>query len=127
MHIRNLGGETPLFVAIVSDSHDIIELLLRRGDHCTNIAVHGSTVLHYVAQYGDIKTANILLASELRGLDPDAVDFQGRTAMQVLEKRAVLPEGFEEIFGTLVAQIREAQTTDLDPEPLEKYSDALEW
>lgn len=127
MHIKNLGGETPLFVAIVSDSHDIIELLLRRGDNCTNIAVHGSTVLHYAAQYGDIKTANILLASDLRALDPDAVDFQGRTPMEVLEKRTVSQEGFEETFKALVAQIKEAQTTDLDFEHLEKYSDALEW
>jgi ankyrin repeat protein len=130
MLITNLAGETPLFVAIISGSHDIVGLLLKRGDNCINNTIHGSTVLHYIAQYGDVKTANMLSASpRLGGVDPDAVDFQGRTAMQVLKQRVVSQEEFEEAFKRLVERTREAKAMnlDLDSKGSERYYDALEW
>lgn len=85
MRITDEGGETPLFHAIFCGNHEFLKLLLENGDDCTNVTVHGATVLHFTAQNGDIKTASILASARLRSINPDAVDLKGRTAMQVLE------------------------------------------
>jgi len=102
MHIRNNRGETPLFRTIMGGNHDFLKLLLQNGDDCTNVTAHSATVLHYTAQYGDIKTASILKSAGLRGIKPDALDFKGRTATQILEQCFTAEEGFKEVFESLL-------------------------
>jgi len=126
MNISDNGGETPLFRAIFYGSHDFIELLLQKGGNCTNITVKGATVLHYTAQYGDIKMASILESAQLSGINPDAMDFKGRTAMQVLDQRLVIDEGFIVAFERLLESVRgEFSTNSEDSEDSEAYFDTL--
>jgi ankyrin repeat protein len=124
MRITDEGGETPLFHAIFCGNHEFLKLLLENGDDCTNVTVHGATVLHFTAQNGDIKTASILASARLRSINPDAVDLKGRTAMQVLKQRPAIEEGFEEAFKRLLESIRTAEP--IDSEDSETYFDALE-
>ena len=112
MYIADERGETPLFHAIFCGNHDFIELLLRKGDDCRNVTVHGATVLHYTAEYGDVKTASILASARLRDINPESIDANGRTAMQTLKQREVIEEGFEEAFERLLDSIKEAPSAD---------------
>lgn len=99
------GGETPPFHAIFGGSYEFLELLLQSGADCTNVTIQGSTILHFTAQHGDAKTTRILTSAGLRGINPDAIDSKGRTAMQVLEQRPVIEEGFKEAFRKLMDSI----------------------
>ena len=114
MYIADQRGDTPLFHAILSGHHYFVKLLLQKGDNCTNITAHGATILHYTAEHGDIETANILASALLRGVDPDATDFKGRTAMQVLEQRRVIEDGFKEAFAELLESTKSAHSADPD-------------
>ena len=127
MYIRNSRGETPLFRTIIGGNHEFLDLLLQNGDDCRNVTVHGATVLHYAAQYGDIKTVSILTCAGLRGIKPDALDFEGRTATQILEQRFMAEDGLKEAFESLLESIRMAHSTDSeDSKDSEIYFDALE-
>ena len=124
MHISNERGETPLFRAIFGGNHEFIKLLLQNGEDCTNITDYGSTVLHFIAQYGNIEIASILTSAQLRNVNPDATDFKGRTAMQVLENRVVIEEGFREAFEKLLESIKVSSPTGSGDSEI--YFDALE-
>ena len=112
LHIADVRGETPLFQAIFGGNCEFLALLLQNGDDGMDVTINGSTVLHHTAQHGDIKTASILASARLGRIDPDAKDFKGRTAMQLLKQRLVMEEGFEEAFEKLLESIREADFTD---------------
>ncbi|KAI9868596.1 MAG: hypothetical protein M1813_004446 [Trichoglossum hirsutum] len=122
MHIADERGETPLFHAISCGNHDFVELLLQKGDGCTNVTIHGATVLHYTAEYGDARMASILASARLRGIDREATDANGRTAMEVLKHRLVVEEEFEESFERLLDSVQGLHSTDS-----EVYFDVSEW
>ncbi|KAI9772789.1 MAG: hypothetical protein M1839_002290 [Geoglossum umbratile] len=124
MRIADIKGETPLFHAIFSNSYEFLKLLLQHGDDGTNVTIYGSTVLHHTSQYGDVKTASILAAAQLGAISPDAVDLEGRTALQVLKERVAAPEGFGEAFERLLDSVRGMKP--LDRVDSDTFFDALE-
>lgn len=77
--VREVGGCTPLMVALQSGRHDIVKLILYRGNNVQSMLSerddNGKTVLHYVAEFGNVAIARLLLAegADLRVRDADGI------------------------------------------------------
>ena len=115
----NHEGNNVLNLSIVYKTPDFTKLLFTRGIDYAHANKAGQTILHQVASHGDIETVKFLTENHLRGLDPNATDLQGRTAMRLLQKRAMIPEGFTMAFRLLLNQLQNAWDGDV-------FEDALE-
>ncbi|KAJ5768871.1 hypothetical protein N7520_003430 [Penicillium odoratum] len=106
--VQGANGETALFEAIFHSSHEFLKLLLEWSSDYTIANHDGSTILHSAALEGDCETLNILLCSELKGLNPSDRNKKRLTAMDMISKRSTFPEGFLNLFDRLLSSI----TTD---------------
>jgi ankyrin repeat protein len=102
---RGVNGETALFEAIFHNSHEFLRLLLQSSADHTLINNDGSTILHSVALEGDCETVYILLEADLKRMDPSHRNNDHLTAMEMIHRRSIIPEGFEEIFTQLVSSL----------------------
>jgi uncharacterized protein len=79
-HIKNVDGDTPWHCAIIANSKEIAEVLLKRGGtkivETTNKS--GETALHLAIKYGYLSMAQWLLEN---GANINAKDVQGNTAL----------------------------------------------
>ncbi|KAL9116136.1 MAG: hypothetical protein Q9227_000505 [Pyrenula ochraceoflavens] len=104
--IADFAGDVALTDAIVFLQTESLELLLRyKADHL-HINRDGLTILHKLAMHGNAEVADVLSRAELKGLDPEARDREGRTPSQVLKERIGIPEGLSEAFNRHIAEIR---------------------
>ncbi|KAJ5928829.1 hypothetical protein N7466_007785 [Penicillium verhagenii] len=106
--VQGANGETALFEAIFHNSHQFLRLLLEWSSDYTIVNHDGSNILHSVALEGDCETVNILLCSELKGLNPLHRNKKHLTAMEMILKRSIIPEGFRSLFDRLLSSV----TTD---------------
>jgi ankyrin repeat protein len=102
----NMYGDTPLRETVQHNCHDFLKMLLDGGTRYDDVNKRGSTVLHTLALEGDTRTAEILVAAGVEGLDPERRNGDGKAAMEVLEGRARLPSGFNEAFTGLLACLK---------------------
>ena len=99
-------NDTPLLHSLYFRHDDITELLLRRGASYTLPTSFGGSVLHLAAMAGGLRTLEILHGAALRGIDTEATDKQGETALRIAQKREGKEEGFLEKFQELIVDIR---------------------
>ena len=104
-------GDTPLHNAIHWNDDATTQLFLQRGAVYTQIDNIGSSVLHFAAVSGGLKTIEILFAAKLRGIDTEAVNKEGKTALHLVQERFDKPEGFLEKFEELLMDIRTRNAT----------------
>ena len=69
-------GDTPLCEAFYYHADNVLRLLLSRKATYTSLDSHGNSVLHQAALYGGIQTVEIMLESNLTGLDTEALNRQ---------------------------------------------------
>ncbi len=104
-NVPNWAGHTPVFAAIVSHSHEVLELLLQTGVDLSYQNKNGGTVLHCLARFGVRRTAEVMLAAELNDLDPFVQDMQGQGARDVLRTRINPPEDLDAAFEELITRL----------------------
>ena len=104
-------GDTPLYDAIHYNDDAITQLFLQRGAVHTQIDNIGNSVLHPAAVSGGMKTIEILFAAKLIGIDTEAVNKEGKTALHLVQERFDKPEGFLEKFEELLMDIRTRNAT----------------
>lgn len=80
-------GWTSLASCIFWNMHDSILFLLEHGASYTLATDEGDTVLHIAARYGDVDTLDILGDAGLEGLDPEALNEAGRSALEIADGR----------------------------------------
>ena len=85
-------GNTPLLQSVFSQADDVTQLLLFREATFTNWGSCG-LILHYVALSGGLRTLAILLAARLQGIDPDILNREGKTPLQLTQEREVKEHG----------------------------------
>ena len=102
----DLEGDCPLLNALLDCKDENTRLLLERGADYTKINNLGHTILHRAAQSGSLQTLEILRSAKLSRIDPNAKDKKGKTAFQLVQERYNKPEGFINLFLTLVFEIR---------------------
>ena len=99
-------GDSALHKAIHYNSHILVQLLLRRGAIYTQIDNIGNSILHPAATSHNLKILEILFAAKLRGIHTEAVNKEGKTALQIVQERVDKPDGFLEKFQELLTDIR---------------------
>ena len=101
----NLEGDTSVMVSAFCGFADATSLLLQHGADYTSINKAGYTILHYAAKGGSLKTLEILHATNLTNINPYARNTDSETAFEIAQKRHDRPEGFVELFQTLIFEI----------------------
>jgi ankyrin repeat protein len=97
-------GHSPLSNAVFMDCHGALEFLLTNKEDYSFTIHDGKTLLHLAARNSDMKTIEMLLNTELRGLDPHAVDNLGHTALEYVQQRKRGGTSLLEPFVALILQ-----------------------
>ncbi|KAJ5168591.1 uncharacterized protein N7482_004185 [Penicillium canariense] len=98
---KGANGEAALFEAIFHNSHQFLLLLLESSADYTLVNHSESTILHAAALEGDLETVEILLHANLKQLDPSHRNKHGLTAIEMIQRRTVVADGFEDTFSRL--------------------------
>lgn len=109
---RGAHGESALFEAIFHNSHQFLSLLLQNSANYLLVNNAGSSILHSAALEGDIETLHILLKAGLKGLDPFLRNKENLTATEMIQRRSIVPEGFEDQFSRLVSVLDRDNSTE---------------
>ena len=104
-------GDTALLDSVYHNSDKVTKLLLSHGATCTSWFNTGDSILHLAAKSGGNKTIEILLAACLHGVDPDAVNREKKTTLQIAQERRGTEEGFVEKVQELLVDIRARNAT----------------
>ena len=99
-------GDSILLQAIHSAVDDVAQLLLSYEAAYTSWDSMGNSILHDAALSGGLRTIDILRNAKLHGVDPDALNRQGKTVLQLALARNLKPEGFVEKLQGLLVEIR---------------------
>ena len=99
-------NDTPLHESLFRQHDDMTKLLLSHGASYTLPDSLGNSVLHLAALSGGLRTLEILHTAALRGIDTEATDKQGKTALRLAQQREGREEGFLEKFQELLVDIR---------------------
>ena len=102
---RDDEGDTCLHQALFDGADNVTQLLLHRGADYTILLSNGDSILHLAAKNGSIRTLDILIAADLKGIDPHDQSRDGKTAIQMAQERASKPVGFVEKMHELVMNI----------------------
>ena len=116
----DLIGETVLNMAIKSRAAEFVRLLIERKVNYNNLNMDCQTILHQAAFYSDSETLKVLLAANLRGINPNATDLHGRKAVDLVHRRPLLPDGFLFNFELLLNQLQNNWQEDGFVEAVEK-------
>ena len=100
-------GDSPLMEALLRGQTEAARFLLERGANVTRTNMFGESILHYIAKGScDLEDIENLETFMLTGVDPDAVQRDGKTALQLAQQNLSKPERFVEQFETLLDGIR---------------------
>ncbi|KAF4981976.1 hypothetical protein FZEAL_2322 [Fusarium zealandicum] len=98
-------GEGPLLSAVAENNVETATLLLRAGADYTAKTHAGNTILHLVANVGEITMVNILVKAHMHGLDLDARNSDGHTPAEKVEMRDEVPRGFHRAWDQLMQSV----------------------
>ena len=120
-------GYTSILDATFTDSHQTLEALTRMARVGAKL-FDGKTILHVAAANSDTKTMEILQNACLTGVDIDAVDNAGFTAIQYIRMRSD-GEEFVEPFGALLLSVTPGVREPFEDleEDNEEFVDVLEF
>ena len=102
-------GFTALHLAISYNRGKVIRALVENGiDYHCRIPTSNQGILHHAASYAEMESVEALLAVQLAGLDINAKDNEGCTALILLETRVPKPspevfEAFRRLLGQIEA------------------------
>jgi hypothetical protein len=119
------SGTTPIFDAVKYRSHRTLEMLIRKRARLEHRTGAGQSLLHHVAEWGDCQGVEILRrhASDMKVVDTGWRDSAGRTALDVVERRASAPKGFVEAFRALISDLQTADESPSDDDDKEEVDE----
>ena len=98
--------ESPIFTAIYENAHEIITQLLQAGCDYTIKTKSRNTVLHCAANDSDAQTIALLTKARLCGIDVEARNEEGLTALDLASARVTgITEEWKILFERLVDSI----------------------
>ena len=107
----DIDNDTSLYESLVRHHDNMTELLLSRGATYILSPSSGGSILHLAALSGGLRTLEVLYTAALRGINIEATDRQGKTALQLAQQREGKEEGFLEKFHELLVDIRTRNAT----------------
>lgn len=134
--LPDVRGWLPWHWAVYDGAARVVELYLDHGgcDLAVAIVDGGTSVLHFMVERCTLEgvVAAMLAKADLRSVDPDARDSQGRTAAEILEERQSADVPFlelsEPVYQQLLRLVELAGTSrDFDLLPSSPASTAHSW
>ena len=98
-------GDSALHQSILDGSDDTTKLLLGRGASYNLPDSNGDYLLHAAGKHGGLRALEIMQSTNLKDTDPDALNREGKTAIQVARERHGAEDAFAENMQILVADI----------------------
>lgn len=100
-------GNTPLMRAVECGSANVLKILLGRGADYNTVNRRGNTVIHEAVDFHhvEIDTLKILKHARLRGIDTQARNSAGFTAMELMQQRNDISDAFRSTFEALLESI----------------------
>ena len=110
---RDSWGNTPLITAVQCGSTKVLRLLLERRADYNTVNSRGHTILHDAADFCsvNIETLNVLKDAGLRGIDTQARNSAGQTAMELMQQRSGVSDEFRVRFEALLESIKPVEPT----------------
>lgn len=105
---RDWEGTTPLGNAIAFRSLNMIAMLLHHGADPRSVDGNGLTMLHHIANYGDVKTVGLFVRLAETGvlsglgLDSAAMSHANMTPLQTLDVRLDVSKHMRDLFQRLL-------------------------
>jgi ankyrin repeat protein len=126
------SGWNALLMSVDCNSHAVLRLLLQRGADPTLKLSTGCTILHRVAERGDIKTIEILTAARLKEVDINAVNSENCTARDLIRGRDQISAEFVASFETLLKSMQprvfeRGEAHESDEDDAAQFADAEEY
>lgn len=112
---RDVSGATPLFQAVAHQASAALRTLLghTHGLNLGSVDNDQQTILHVAAKWTNVECCRLLrdvVQSRSPTIDAHAKDWNGKTALQALEERRDMPQGFVQEFKTLLEATEAAGT-----------------
>ena len=106
LNALDYDGDSALHQSIYSQANRVAQLLLERGASYTSLNNNGEHMLHYVGRYSNLQTLAVLQAAGLKNIDPEALNREGKTPLQLARDREGAEDGFTEKMEELLSDIR---------------------
>jgi ankyrin repeat protein len=117
-------GYTAVLNATERNSHNALLLLLERGAQPRITTIGQNSILHIVAEHGDVRTMEIFTNLKLCNLDAHAKNTNGETALDILKRRIDRPSEITEAFEGLLSSVgREDGSNDPVCQPTDDGDD----
>ena len=100
-------GNTPLMRAVQCGSTNVLKILLGRGADYNTVNRRGHTVIHDAVDFHNVKieTLKVLKNARLRGIDTQARNSAGLTAMELIQQRDDVSDELRSTFEALLESI----------------------
>ena len=133
------AGWSPLHVCVERNQDVMAAFLIEHGADITLLTKDGRSVLHFAAEFGNMKTLQMLSCRSLRGIDPQTKSADGFTAQQITVRRLLaaeaagsgLGEDWDQAFERLIRKVissnlQAGQVEDMREDGEELFLDAQE-
>lgn len=100
-------GNTPLMRAVRCGSTNVLKIMLGRGADHNTVNRRGHTIIHEAVDFHSVKieTLKVLKNARLRGIDIQARNSAGLTAMELMQQRNDVSDEFRSTFEALLESI----------------------
>lgn len=86
-------GHTPLYWTIINRNAALLALLIRHGARIDVVYEYGWSILHLAAMYGDLGIFNVLINANIKGIQPNAQNTNGKSPMLIMVGRLLELDG----------------------------------
>lgn len=108
-------GNTPLMRAVQCGSTNVLKILLGHGADYSTVNWRGHTIIHDAVDFHNVKieTLEVLKNAGLRGIDTQARNSAGLTAMELMQQRNDVSDEFRSTFEALLESIKPVEPVAL--------------
>ena len=106
-NIPTLIKETALTIAIQTDAHGAIPVLLTHGASLRQHTVSGRSLLHEAAEHSDEETLRLLTSARIQSVQIQHKSKDGHTAWDLARKRTDVTPEWRAAFADLIASVDE--------------------
>lgn len=86
-------GHTPLYWTIINRNAALLALLIRHGARIDVVYEYGWSILHFAAMYGNLGIFNVLINANIKGIQPNAQNTEGKSPMLIMVGRLLELDG----------------------------------
>ena len=105
--LSSFVGETPLVVAIETNAHGTIPILLAHGANQEHFTRSGRSLPHEAAENGDGETLQLLTSARIGDIKIQHRSLSGRTAWDLARMRVDVTPNWRFTFANLIASVEE--------------------